>query len=304
RTTMLHCVARHIPDLLPWATFCYSQPVHLFGEGGLLPFKSSSGVQQGDPLGPFLFSLCLRQCCLRLRDELRDTLSVWYLDDGTLGPVEQVRQGWDIVLQELELVGLKVNLGKTEWFAPGGHPPPHPGMETLLPDGFALLGSPIGTPAYCDSFVAERIQKIRRCAQEMDQVKDPQIELALLKFCILMPKFNFALRSTPPQHIPHSIREFDALVTDTWLRRFGISMSPAQATQSALPAPSGLGLYRAVDIAPSAFLANVLCCTDLVGALLGDARPPEGLAGFAGAQALYEASLRPVYPPRREVPPP
>ncbi|MCP4986863.1 MAG: hypothetical protein GY928_12665, partial [Colwellia sp.] len=138
----------------------------------------------------------------------------------------------------------------------------------------------------------------------MDQGKDPQIELALLKFCILMPKFNFALRSTPPQHIPHSIREFDALVSDTWLRRFGISMSPAQATQSALPAPSGLGLYRAVDIAPSAFLANVLCCTDLVGALLGDARPPEGLAGFADAQALYEASLRPVYPPRREVPPP
>ncbi|MCP4985271.1 MAG: hypothetical protein GY928_04125, partial [Colwellia sp.] len=195
RTTMLHCVARHIPDLLPWATFCYSQPVHLFGEGGLLPFKSSSGVQQGDPLGPFLFSLCLRQCCLRLRDELRDTLSVWYLDDGTLvGPVEQVRQGWDIVLQELDQIGLKVNLGKTEWFAPGGHPAPHPGMESLLPDGFALLGSPIGTPAYCDSFVAERIQKIRRCAQEMDQVKDPQIELALLKFCILMPKFNFALR--------------------------------------------------------------------------------------------------------------
>ncbi|MCP3964012.1 MAG: hypothetical protein GY719_39770, partial [bacterium] len=156
----------------------------------------------------------------------------------------------------------------------------------------------------CDAYVAERIDKIRRCALAMDQVKDPQIELALLKFCILMPKFNFALRSTPPQHIPSSIREFDALVSDTWLRRFGISTSPAQAAQTALPAPAGLGIYRARDIAPSAFLANVLCCSDLVGALLGDSRPPEGMAGFGDAQALYEESLRPRYPPRREVPPP
>ncbi len=70
RTAMLRVVARDIPEILPWAEFCYAEPANLFGEEHVLPFASSSGVQQGDPLGPFLFAMCLRRVCLRLRREL------------------------------------------------------------------------------------------------------------------------------------------------------------------------------------------------------------------------------------------
>ena len=44
---------------------------------------ASSGVQQGDPLGPFLFSLVLMQFIdfVKLHDLV--SLHLWYLDDGT-----------------------------------------------------------------------------------------------------------------------------------------------------------------------------------------------------------------------------
>ena len=42
---------------------------------------SAEGVQQGDPLGPFLFCLAIQPLVLKLRSEFK----VFYLDDGTIG---------------------------------------------------------------------------------------------------------------------------------------------------------------------------------------------------------------------------
>ena len=47
--------AKHIPELFPWVSWCYSQHCLLWHSLGCL--ISESGVQQGDPLGPLQFSL-------------------------------------------------------------------------------------------------------------------------------------------------------------------------------------------------------------------------------------------------------
>ena len=69
--------------MVAWVEFCYgSQPLLHFGDHMTL---SKCDAQQGDPLGPVLFSLTVHPIVERIKREVLDlNINVWYLDDGNL----------------------------------------------------------------------------------------------------------------------------------------------------------------------------------------------------------------------------
>ena len=160
--------------------------------------------------------------------ELKDTLALWYLDDGSMaGPSDQLLRAWDIVQEESRKIGLRVNARKCEiWTADGvdadwlkAFPDE---VVRVADEGFELLGATIGSAKFCQEFVKKRVQRVREVIEKLPVLDDPQMELILLRSCIGFPKFGFTLRSAPPEDIQEATKEFDARRTDSafkWEKR-------------------------------------------------------------------------------------
>ena len=68
--------------------------------------QSASGVQQGDPLGPVLFSLAIGN----IGSSVKSLVNIWYLNDATIGaPAASVHTDMSDAITALSAIGLEVN---------------------------------------------------------------------------------------------------------------------------------------------------------------------------------------------------
>ena len=188
---------------LPEIYSCYHSKGELrFGNHRL---QSSGGVQQGDPLGPLLFSLV----ALELMDDIGSAgkvpLQLWYLDDGMfIGPRPAIAQLFHLLQSRGPSFALLLNPTKCEVFRPSGDQkfsefPSEVQRIVGSVGGVEFLGSPVfGSEEYYCGHIAKRVDKVLQCQEKLLNLDDPQIQLLLLRSCLSSCKINNLLRTVPP----------------------------------------------------------------------------------------------------------
>ena len=271
RTTFLQCLLLEFPELYCWVHWCYSTPATLhFGHHFIY---SSSRVQQGDPLGPLLFSLTLSELLKSIHVPDDVDVSIWYLDDGTIiGPRATVAH---ILNQMTDLgpqFGLYLNHSKCELFWPSGDAtfPEFPPDILRLEDGVSLLGSPLwGSRDFFVSTIAQLVDRVVIIQSKIANLDDPQVALHLLRSCLGIGKINHILRTVPSHTISSQLARFDEHLHLTLSNITHSPISDRAWQQASLPFRlGGLGLKRALPSAHAAFLASCYSSRDLVCQLL------------------------------------
>ena len=139
------------------------------------------------------------------------------------------------------------------------HPQNDPSFSESL-YGAVLLGSPVGSDAFCINFLNETLSKLKDEAQKLMELNDSQSAFLLLKKCF-SNKIQHLLRTTPPRlTISHLIDPFNALVHKIFANILKIDrLSDVVFQQCQLDvSDGGLGLGVAHFTAQTSFCASFI----------------------------------------------
>ena len=141
RSAFVGLVEEHFPELASWIWRCYGAKQFLMLKGQEPLLSALAGVQQGDPLGPFLFCLAVHPVFKKLG---RSVVPLAYMDDIYLvsDNVERLKEAVLALKDDLEKLNLKVNFNKCRTTRQV------PGLEEIAVDKeLKVLGVPLNVDA-------------------------------------------------------------------------------------------------------------------------------------------------------------
>ena len=185
RAAFIALTRHYFPELSRWVEWCYGTTSAL--TYGQIRISSEEGAQQGDPLGPLLFSLVM----LQVSEEIKISsgglqLHMWYLDDGVLaGPSYEVQNALRVIAEVGPKWGMFLNPEKCEIIT---HPASAmqtdifyqiPREQKNFQGNFSILGSPIGSSEFCRTYLEEHaIDPAVDTLLAIQSLEDPQVALS------------------------------------------------------------------------------------------------------------------------------
>ena len=276
RTAILDRVWADFPTIGKWAEFslCHA---------GLLLTASSSvtstnGVQQGDPLGPFLFSLGIHRIITQLKQKYGSTIQLWYLDDGVIaGKLHDLELFFNELATEFRSIGLMLNRLKCKLFTKGDCSQ-CASLSTIPRDenGLEVLGVPVGSEEFVAALASSKVLKaVEFCERVAATIDDPQIAVALLSMCTGACRVAHLMKLVPPKLIAPALNVLGGAMLVAFERAVGVSLPFEKLDRVFLPlAMSGFGLRRSLQLSIPSYLTSKMRFRFFGAALL---QLPDGL---------------------------
>ena len=263
RDKILNEVRERVPELYPMVWQSYAEPSNLYiGNGDII--GSREGVQQGDPLGPFLF-------CLGLTDLVSDSqseLSNWYQDDGTLaGSVDEVLGDLQRIKTAANELGLQLNPAKCELYFTNKNNMRAdqttlerftellPEVKIMDEEKLILLGAPI-LETSMEVVLRNKLQDLQLMVERL-KLLDAHDAWFLLKHCLAIPRIMYTLRCSPCYQQRKVLEEYDHQLKIGLENILNLALEGQAWQQCVLPVKKGgLGIRLATELALPTFLSS------------------------------------------------
>ena len=147
-------------------------------------------MQQGNPLGPFLFALGIQD----LISNCKSDSTYWYLDDSTIaGNVDTVLRDAKMITSVFSSHDLNVNQSKSELFlvnplanlckkVPESFNVIMPGIKLIPNSDLSFLGAPMYVNAV-EKVIEDKIENLKLMTERLKKIEDHDA-LFLLRNCL------------------------------------------------------------------------------------------------------------------------
>lgn len=296
RGSILNEIQNSIPETFHYLRQCYGLESKLVYGNHLI--YSSTGCQQGDPLGPAIFGLAIHP----IISTLNSKLNMWYLDDGTLGgSANTVLKDLETLIEQFKDIGLDLNFSKCELFMSDTLSVENkneimskfsvlaPNIKTIDKKSLRLLGAPILEESF-SAYIEDQQAKFESSTVRLLMLHS-HVAFHIIKYCLFVPQLTYVLRCCPFWKHENLLVNLDTSIKNILSQILNCSISENSWTQASLPIRmGGIGIRKISSISLPAFLSSVHSVGPLYHKIVFPALGDEPILGLDDALSAWNVA--------------